>query len=288
MHKTDTTTRMLLITWGIILVVFGAGIARGLVAEPAEAHEEEKASEQVKTKAEVENASEASAVALGEDDHETPVEQEKEEVPLSDSIETADLIETEPTEASTKPEPVVFEQGPCPHWDHHAAPDLDRIVDKEVPVGDYIPARLVHITPHVATKHSAEFCLEEVVAYQLYEMVQAALADDIELVVTSAFRTHTDQRVLRERSLARFGDLEYDRVAIPGHSEHQLGTAVDFTSAEVLRASAARSFGSTRAYQWLNENANDFGFYLSYPEDKIEETGYIYEPWHWRYLGIRY
>jgi D-alanyl-D-alanine carboxypeptidase len=73
--------------------------------------------------------------------------------------------------------------------------------------------------------------------------------------------------------------------ATPGHSQHQLGTAVDFTNAaagyEVWRA-----FGSTTAYSWLLENASRHGFVLAYPSNREVETGYRWEPWHYRYVGL--
>ena len=61
--------------------------------------------------------------------------------------------------------------------------------------------------------------------------------------------------------------------AIPGHSEHQTGLAVDLN-------------GPDETYAWLAENCWDYGFILRYPDDKIELTGIIYEPWHYRYVGV--
>jgi glucan-binding YG repeat protein len=74
-------------------------------------------------------------------------------------------------------------------------------------------------------------------------------------------------------SASRAFDLTARRVLPPGTSEHHLGYAVDIV-------------GSERMYQWLEEHAPNYGFILRYPEDKIDETGIIYEPWHFRYLGI--
>ena len=70
-------------------------------------------------------------------------------------------------------------------------------------------------------------------------------------------------------------------VAPPEHSEHQLGTAVDFTT-EKLGANFS-AFGSDPAYKWLLENAHRYGFILSYPPNN---SYYKFEAWHWRYVGV--
>jgi D-alanyl-D-alanine carboxypeptidase len=70
-------------------------------------------------------------------------------------------------------------------------------------------------------------------------------------------------------------------VARPGTSEHNLGLAVDINSVET-------SFENSKAFKWLQENAEDFGFVLRYPKDKKAITKIIYEPWHYRYVGVEH
>ena len=70
-------------------------------------------------------------------------------------------------------------------------------------------------------------------------------------------------------------------VALPGTSEHHLGLAVDINSVET-------SFEDTAAFRWLQENAENYGFILRYPKDKQEITKIIYEPWHYRYVGVEH
>lgn len=72
--------------------------------------------------------------------------------------------------------------------------------------------------------------------------------------------------------------------ARPGHSEHQLGTAVDIANS-VCGDFTANCEGNTSLYNWMLENAQNYGFVLSYPHDRVAETGYVYEPWHWRWIG---
>ncbi len=67
----------------------------------------------------------------------------------------------------------------------------------------------------------------------------------------------------------------------PGTSEHNLGLAVDFNYVE-------KSFENTKEFKWLQENAENYGFVLRYPEDKKEITKVNYEPWHWRYVGVEH
>jgi D-alanyl-D-alanine carboxypeptidase len=71
--------------------------------------------------------------------------------------------------------------------------------------------------------------------------------------------------------------------ARPGHSEHQLGTTVDFTTAPGVPLSTR--FGDSPAGKWLARNGWKYGFIMSYPEGKKKVSCYGYEPWHWRYFG---
>jgi D-alanyl-D-alanine carboxypeptidase len=78
-----------------------------------------------------------------------------------------------------------------------------------------------------------------------------------------------------------------DRVsARPGTSEHQLGLAMDV--AKKGSSSLTKAFGKTEQGQWVSENAHKFGFIVRYLEDSEEVTGYSYEPWHLRYVGVEY
>ena len=72
--------------------------------------------------------------------------------------------------------------------------------------------------------------------------------------------------------------------ARPGHSEHQMGTTMDITSPSVGN-DLVSAFGDTPEGKWLAANAHTFGFVMSYPPGKEATTGYIYEPWHFRYVG---
>lgn len=79
-------------------------------------------------------------------------------------------------------------------------------------------------------------------------------------------------------------------VAIPGTSEHQLGLAIDVYIDSLYNKYGELNdyFEDTDEYKWLQEHACEYGFILSYPKDKVKDTGIIYEPWHYRYVGVEY
>jgi len=124
---------------------------------------------------------------------------------------------------------------------------------------------------------------EEALAY-LIALWQAAEADGVILHILSAYRSYDYQAGLFQSYADRHGEEEANRFsARPGQSEHQLGTAVDFGgTAFDFKA----GFAQTPQGRWLAENAHRFGFAMSYPEGKEEVTGYIFEPWHYRYIGV--
>lgn len=114
----------------------------------------------------------------------------------------------------------------------------------------------------------------------LMKMIDAARADGLNLLVISGYRTESTQRGLFNNSVKRHGmDHALIYSAKPGHSEHQLGLAVDLNSTE-------ESFDQTKEYKWLKANSYKYGFIERYPKGKEFITGYGYEPWHYRYLGV--
>ncbi len=113
----------------------------------------------------------------------------------------------------------------------------------------------------------------------LSEMTAAAKNEGISLWIASGFRSYERQRTLYNNYVARDGKAAADRYsARPGYSEHQTGLAFDLNSLE-------QSFGETKEGKWLAANCWKYGFIIRYPQDKESVTGYMYEPWHVRYLG---
>lgn len=111
------------------------------------------------------------------------------------------------------------------------------------------------------------------------EMAAAAAQDGITLFVNSSYRSYQDQESLYNSYAAERGTEAADEVSSrPGHSEHQTGLTFDVNTTE-------DSFAGTPEANWLAEHCAEYGFIIRYPEGKEDKTGYVYEPWHIRYLG---
>lgn len=110
-------------------------------------------------------------------------------------------------------------------------------------------------------------------------MKAAAASDSISLSIASGFRSYDTQSELYASYVSRYGKEEADTFsARPGYSEHQIGEAMDLNL-------VSQSFADTEAYRWLQLHAAEYGFILRYPSDAQAVTGYIGEPWHYRYVG---
>lgn len=112
-----------------------------------------------------------------------------------------------------------------------------------------------------------------------YKMKAAAKEDGVSLFVVSDFRSYETQESIYNRYVSEDGKAAADRYsARPGHSEHQTGLAYDLNS-------LSSSFGETTEGKWLANHCWEYGFIIRYPKGKESITGYMYEPWHVRYLG---
>lgn len=110
-------------------------------------------------------------------------------------------------------------------------------------------------------------------------MAAAAKEDGLSIYIVSGFRSYSYQDGLYNRYVSRDGVEEADTYsARAGHSEHQSGLAADLNS-------VSNNFAGTPEGIWLDSHAYQYGFILRYPQGKSDETGYIYEPWHFRYVG---
>lgn len=150
---------------------------------------------------------------------------------------------------------------------------------------NYIPPDLV--IPNVKFRVADDMCREMRVdaAKALENMFNDAMKEGINLIAISGYRSYEYQQEVYDRSVAIEGQ-EYTNnyVAVPGTSEHQTGLVMDLLSDEYL--SLDEGFENTRAFQWLKENMSNYGFILRYPKGKEDITGYDYEPWHLRYVGV--
>ncbi len=122
--------------------------------------------------------------------------------------------------------------------------------------------------------------MEKVAASHFKEMSNAAKKDGIKIYNVSGYRSYNTQKSLYNNYVSRDGKTKADTYsARPGTSEHQTGLASDINS-------VSSSFDKTDAFKWLSKNAYKYGFILRYPKGKEFITGYMYEPWHYRYVGV--
>lgn len=146
---------------------------------------------------------------------------------------------------------------------------------------DYVPENLVEAD----LPKSKYMELPKHVALKANEMFDAAAAADHDLYFASGYRSYAYQETLFRRRVARDGfESAAKVVAVPGQSEHQTGLAIDITTRE-MNYGLSQSFDQTDAFQWLIDHAYEYGFILRYRKGKEDLTGYIYEPWHYRYIG---
>ena len=148
---------------------------------------------------------------------------------------------------------------------------------------DFIPASLVY--PAVTYVNRQPMRPE--VADGLVAMFQAGKAEaGLDFSVQSAYRSFDSQTRVYDDDVASHGQAYADTdTARPGHSEHQTGLAVDI-SAVPAACSLDACFAGTPQGVWLAANAWRFGFILRYPADKVPVTGFTFEPWHFRYIGV--
>lgn len=124
-------------------------------------------------------------------------------------------------------------------------------------------------------------------ATALATMLQAGKTEaGLDFSVQSGYRSFASQTGVYDDDKAQHGQAYADTdTARPGHSEHQTGLAVDI-SAVPAKCSLAACFADTPQGKWLAANAWRFGFLLRYPADKVAVTGFTFEPWHFRYIGV--
>jgi LAS superfamily LD-carboxypeptidase LdcB len=145
----------------------------------------------------------------------------------------------------------------------------------------YVPTRLVDIQNKNKYSESKDLEIHFEVKPHLEEMLADALKAGVEIYVASAHRSFDEQQVLKGQYTTTYGSGANQFSADQGYSEHQLGTTVDLITVGI--GGTLDGFDDTSAYQWLLNNAYKYGFVLSYPKNN---TYYIFEPWHWRFVGV--
>jgi len=146
----------------------------------------------------------------------------------------------------------------------------------------YVPSDLVDVD----LQGVRDTQLRSEAAAALEKLFEKADEQDITLYCCSGYRSYDTQKELYQENVSLYGQKDADLVsAKPGQSEHQTGLAMDVT-AESVNLDLLESFGDTSEGQYIKNNAHKYGFIIRYPSNKTDITGYSYEPWHLRYVGI--
>lgn len=128
------------------------------------------------------------------------------------------------------------------------------------------------------TVKAEETCYEAFI-----NMANAAKQDDVTLILTSGYRTRESQTSIYNNMKNSKGEAYADEYAArPGSSEHETGLALDILTYNAY----TETFKTTKAYEWLHEHADGYGFIERYQEGKEYLTGYAAESWHYRYVGV--
>lgn len=155
------------------------------------------------------------------------------------------------------------------------------LVNKFYYVGeDYIPKNLVKLS---STYSAKETYMEKDAAVAFETMAKAAKSEGYNISAVSTYRSYSYQNGLYTNYANQDGKEKADKYsARPGYSEHQTGLAVDVYNIK----SSYTSFGSTKEFEWMKNNAYKYGFILRYTKEYEFITGYMNEPWHYRYVGV--
>ena len=169
---------------------------------------------------------------------------------------------------------------------------IKRLINKNNPIDeDYIPEDLVYTDNNENNFHNYyDPTLKPCVIREVYEffckLQESASKEGLSIVIDNGYRSYDYQTLIFDRISEEKGlDYAFSYVALPGTSEHQSGLAIDvaYYKDGVFRDSIDEE---SKEYMWMINNAHKYGFILRYPKGKEEITGYSFEPWHFRYVGV--
>ena len=172
---------------------------------------------------------------------------------------------------------------PKPEKDYEDMMLLNIGQEIELPDTTYIPKNLRELNDESSTK---SICLIKEARDAFEKMVLGAQKDGYTIKASSGFRSYEYQKNILDNAIKSGKKDASISIAKPGNSEHQLGTAIDITGKSINYSSANESFLNSVESAWLEKNSYKYGFIMSYPESKENITGYKFEPWHYRYVGI--
>lgn len=209
--------------------------------------------------------------------------------PSAETTAAPQPSDEQPPEPTPEPTP---ETTPEPTLDPSVFRDSESLLllaNKSNPLSEsYVPSDLTE--PNVPVAGDRKYLRREA-AEAIEKMFAGAKNDGVTLVLGSAYRSAQYQRTLYEGYVGKYGVARADAIsARPGASEHQTGLAADMvqSNGNANGYDYTQNFESTPEGIWLREHAHEYGFILRYPDGKHDITGYAYEPWHFRYVGVDY
>ena len=145
---------------------------------------------------------------------------------------------------------------------------------------DYIPENLEIID----SKYAINNMKMVKVAKEAFENLSSdAKKENLNIIAMSTYRSYNYQVNLYNRYVQQDGKENADTYSgRPGHSEHQTGLAADVYN----KTETYTNFEKTKEYEWMQNHAHEYGFILRFPKDKVDETGYQFESWHYQYVGL--
>jgi D-alanyl-D-alanine carboxypeptidase len=167
--------------------------------------------------------------------------------------------------------------------------DIAVLVNKTYKLPDnFKPDDLVEPNiPFIFQGKSDKRLMRKEAAGALEKLVAAAKKDGVSIAGVSGYRSQATQKTLFENYAKKDGEEAARKYsAVPGHSEHQTGLAMDVSGSDG-KCAASDCFAGTKEAKWLAEHSAEHGFIIRYPKGKEDVTGYQYEPWHLRYVGTK-
>jgi zinc D-Ala-D-Ala carboxypeptidase len=193
---------------------------------------------------------------------------------------------SQPTQSLITPTPTIIPG--CELY--NPANDLLIRVDRDTALPrEYEPDDLAAVPLPAKNAYYGALLLRRLVHQPLLDLLDAANAEDLQVTVVSGYRSYSDQSLAYEKWLERYPDRVANLSAVPGHSEHQTGLAIDFSTPymqDLFGEQFHPQFFYTKEGKWLSDNAPGYGFVMSYPSWAVEQTSYEWEPWHYRYVGV--
>ena len=213
------------------------------------------------------------------------------ENPSQDSTEVFEIPKiTKPTNTSTSSGTNWWEYPNEIFTTKRDGNDLLVLVNKQYKLpSKYAPSDLVKAS-NSGIRRGENYSLRNILIADLTRLITDSKADGIDLSIVSGYRSYQTQVNTYNYWLNKNNNnvaLVDTFSARPGHSQHQLGTAIDFSSNEIGDR-LGDEFTNTKASKWLSSNAYKYGFVLSFPKGYESITGYKFESWHYRYIGVEY